>query len=72
MRTLKQEEVDGRTYRDLAHAQTSIGGLIEEVHDRQGLHSTLDHLAPAAVETVNPTPVAAAQQPRAAAAADCP
>ena len=45
MATLKREEVDGRAYRDLADAKASIGGFLEEVYNRQRLHSALDYLA---------------------------
>jgi putative transposase len=31
MKTLKQEEVDGRNYRDLKHAREAIGAFIEDV-----------------------------------------
>lgn len=72
MKTLKQEEVDGRAYRDLAEAQASIGGFIEEVYNRQRLHSALNYLAPAEFEAQVRRPGAAAQQPLAAAATDCP
>ena len=72
MKTLKQEEVDGRAYRDLAEAQASIGGFIEEVYNRQRLHSALDYLAPAEFEAQIRSSGAAAQQPLAAAATDCP
>ena len=72
MKTLKQEEVDGRTYRDLAHAQASIGAFIEATYNRQRLHSALDYLAPAEFEAQDQRPGAAAQQPLAAAATDCP
>jgi L-alanine-DL-glutamate epimerase-like enolase superfamily enzyme len=41
MRTLKREEVDGQAYRDLAAATASIGAFIEEVYNRQRLHSAL-------------------------------
>jgi transposase InsO family protein len=72
MKTLKQEEVDGRAYRDLAHARASIGEFIEAVYNRQRLHSALDYLAPVAFEAQLSWPRAAAQQPSAAAATDCP
>ena len=71
MKTLKQEEVDGQSYRDLAEATASIGTFIDEVYNRQRLHSALDYLAPVAFEAQLPWPGAAAQQPRAAAATDC-
>ena len=50
MATLKREEVDGRTYRDLADAKTLIGQFIETVYNRQRLHSALDYLAPEVFE----------------------
>ncbi|MDB5439095.1 MAG: family transposase [Caulobacteraceae bacterium] len=46
MKTLKQEEVDGRAYPDLAHARASVGQFIEEVYNRHRLHSALDYLSP--------------------------
>lgn len=50
MRTLKNEEVDGRRYRDLAEAQASIGHFIETVYNRQRLHSALNYCPPAEYE----------------------
>src|SRR5262249_34948429 len=38
MKTLKQEEVDGRRYRDADEARNDIGAFIEEVYNRQRLH----------------------------------
>ena len=50
MKTLKSEEVDGRHYRDLEHARSSIGRFIEEVYNQQRLHSALDYLSPVEFE----------------------
>jgi hypothetical protein len=38
MKTLKQEEVDGRSYRDADHARGDIGIFIEEVYNRRRLY----------------------------------
>jgi len=53
MRTLKHEEIDGRSYRDLAEAQARIETFIEEVYNRQRLHSALAYRAPVAFEDEN-------------------
>lgn len=54
MRTLKHEEVDGRSYRDLADAQASIEPFIEQVYNRQRLHSALAYRPPATFENDQP------------------
>ncbi len=63
MKTLKTEEVEGRPYRDLAHATSDIGGFIEEVYNKHRLHSALAYRSPQEFEETIMTPVAAAQQP---------
>jgi len=51
MKTLKQEEVDGRAYRDADEARRSIGRFIEHIYNRQPLHSALTYLSPTEFET---------------------
>ncbi len=46
MRTLKEEEVDGADYRDLEDARSRIGEFLEQVYNRQRLHSALRYLTP--------------------------
>jgi len=53
MKTLKTEEVEGRPYRDLAHATTHIGDFIEQVYNRQRLHSALAYTSPMEFEQSN-------------------
>ncbi|HEY1605078.1 MAG TPA: IS3 family transposase, partial [Allosphingosinicella sp.] len=70
MKTLKQEEVNGTAYRDLAHARAEIGTFIEQVYNRQRLHSALAYLSPEEYEGTKPW--AAAQQPMAMETPSCP
>jgi putative transposase len=46
MRTLKEEEVHGTEYRDLEDARGRIGEFLEQVYNRQRLHSALRYLTP--------------------------
>ncbi len=66
MKTLKQEEVDGRDYRDIDEARRQIGAFIEQIYNRQRLHSALGYRPPMEFEANLPLHGAAAQQPRAA------
>jgi transposase InsO family protein len=70
MKTLKQEEVNGTDYRDLAHARAGIGTFIEQVYNRQRLHSALAYRSPEEYE--QSVPWAAAQQPMAMVTPSCP
>ncbi len=70
MKTLKQEQVNGADYRDLAHAKAEIGAFIEHVYNGQRLHSALAYLSPDEYE--ERAPWAATQQPVDKAATSCP
>jgi putative transposase len=50
MKTLKQEEVDGRAYRDIADASAAIGIFVERVYNAERLHSALGYRPPAEYE----------------------
>ena len=50
MRTLKEEEVDGRDYRNAEEARKSVGSFIEDIYNRQRLHSALNYRPPAEFE----------------------
>jgi putative transposase len=72
MKTLKQEEVDGSAYRDAADAGARIGDFIEEVYNRQRLHSALDYRPPAEYEERLPRSRAAISPPAISITQDCP
>jgi putative transposase len=65
MKTLKHEEVDGRSYRDLNQARAAIGAFIEDVYNRQRLHSALAYRPPTEFEAN--LLAAATQRPQAVA-----
>ena len=50
MKTLKVEEVDGRRYRDLDEAGSSIGRFIEDHYNSHRMHSALGYQSPAEFE----------------------
>jgi putative transposase len=54
MKTLKHEEVDGRSYRDIVTARSAIAAFIDEVYNRQRLHSALAYRSPAEFEAQLP------------------
>jgi transposase InsO family protein len=51
MKTLKQEEINGSSYRNLRQARGAIGAFIETVYNRQRLHSALAYRSPDEYET---------------------
>ncbi|HEY1432588.1 MAG TPA: IS3 family transposase, partial [Stellaceae bacterium] len=50
IRTLKSEEIDGSRYRDHHDAAGHIGAFIDQVYNRQRLHSALGYQTPVAFE----------------------
>ncbi len=52
IKTLKHEEVYRNEYADLAEAQASIGEFIEQIYNRQRLHSALGYRPPVEFEQV--------------------
>jgi putative transposase len=71
MKTLKQEEIDGRAYRTADQARSAIGAFIEQVYNRHRLHSALAYRPPAEFEANLPPITAAPRQPGSAAPPTC-
>ncbi len=46
MRTLKEEEVNGKAYASVDQARTDIGAFLENVYNRGRLHSALGYKPP--------------------------
>lgn len=57
-KTLKHEEVNLSEYRNLEEAAGSIGAFIEQIYNRERLHSALGYLPPAEFEEQLTPPVA--------------
>jgi transposase InsO family protein len=60
-KTLKHEEVNLSEYRNLGEAASSIGAFIEQIYNRERLHSALGYLPPAEFEHNLHPPVAGRQ-----------
>ncbi|PBB77598.1 hypothetical protein CK218_29510 [Mesorhizobium sp. WSM3879] len=56
MKTLKQAEVAGLAYRDAPDMRRRIASFIEDVYNRQRLHSALDYLSLAVCVPERPLP----------------
>jgi transposase InsO family protein len=67
MKTLKAEEVNGTDYQNIGQARSDIGSFLEDVYNRQRLHSALNYLSPdefeLAAQTASPTEVGASINP---------
>ncbi len=50
MRTLKEEEVNGKTYASVDEARTDISAFLENVDNRGRLHSALGYKPPVEFE----------------------
>jgi len=59
MKTLKAEEVNGTTYRNIDHARSAIGEFLEEIYNRHRLHSALLYLSPMEFELASLTATSA-------------
>lgn len=46
MRTLKEEELQGRNYQNVEDARHRMGEFLEDIYNRQRLHSALHYLTP--------------------------
>jgi putative transposase len=50
VRTIKEEEVDLSDYRDFADARRNLGRFLDDVYNRQRIHSKLGYLTPSEFE----------------------
>jgi len=63
MKTLRQEELDGSTDRDAEDARNQIDRFVDQVYNRQRLHSALDYWSPEEYEAKLPRLKAAISPP---------
>jgi len=59
MRTLKEEEADGRDYRDIEDARPRIAAYFEDYYNTERLHSALGYRPPVAFELLHRAQMAA-------------
>jgi hypothetical protein len=60
MKTLKQEEIHTRSYRDLPHLEAHIGNFLDRYYNRRRLHSALGYRTPEDFERSLPAQPASA------------
>jgi len=63
IKTLKQEAIDGRSYRDLRYARRHIDSFIKQAYNRHRLHSALDYRSPLEFELGHATPTVTVGRP---------
>ena len=51
MKTLKAEQINGKTFADLSDVRRHISSFIAEVYNKERLHSTLGYQSPLEFET---------------------
>src|SRR5436190_24167034 len=51
MKTLKTEEVDGRSFKNIEHARRSVAAFIDTIYNTERLHSALGYCPPLEFET---------------------
>jgi putative transposase len=50
MNTLKREEIDARRYRSFSELQEHVEEFLDQIYNRDRLHSALDYQSPAEFE----------------------
>jgi putative transposase len=52
MKTLKTEEINGKAFADISDARRRVNGFIDEVYNKDRLHSALGYQSPFEFEAV--------------------